>query len=74
MPAVVAEISAEIRRIVAPPVPLEMKEQVAGLVIERLHSRLATCNPLLNSALFTLYREGDTIRLYKLFSRGIQRR
>ena len=49
MPAVVAEISAEIRRIVAPLDPHEMKEQVSGLVVERLHSRLATRDRVLDA-------------------------
>ena len=42
VPAVVAQIAAEVRRFVTLLDPHEMKEQVSGLVVERLHSRLAT--------------------------------
>ena len=49
VPAVVAQITAEIRRIVAPLDPHEMKEQVSGLVVERLHSRLATRDRVLDA-------------------------
>src|SRR6266702_383311 len=48
VPAVVAQIAAEIRRIVAPLDPHEMKEQVSGLVVERLDSRLATRDRMLD--------------------------
>lgn len=48
VPAVVAQISAEIRRIVAPLDPHEMKEQVSGLLVERLDSRLATRDRMLD--------------------------
>ena len=41
-------IAAEIRRIVAPLDPHEMKEQVSGLVVERLDSRLATRDRMLD--------------------------
>ena len=49
VPAVVAQIAAEIRRFVAPLDPHEMKEQVSGLVVERLHSRLATHDGVLGA-------------------------
>ncbi|KAG6334085.1 hypothetical protein ID866_5001 [Astraeus odoratus] len=39
--AVVAEITAEVRRVIAPIDAHEIKEQVADLVVERLDSRLA---------------------------------
>ncbi|KAH9067004.1 hypothetical protein EDB83DRAFT_2542288 [Lactarius deliciosus] len=48
VPAVVAQVAAEIRRIVAPLDPHEMKEQVSGLVVERLDSRLATRDRVLD--------------------------
>ena len=47
--AVVAQIAAEIRRTVAPLDPHEMKEQVFGLVVERLHSRFATRDHVLDT-------------------------
>jgi hypothetical protein len=46
--ALVAQVTAEIRRIVAPLDPHEMKEQVSGLVVERLDSRLATRDRMLD--------------------------
>jgi hypothetical protein len=49
VPAVVAQIAAELRRFVAPLDPHEMKEQVSGLVVERLHSRLATHDGVLGA-------------------------
>jgi hypothetical protein len=49
VPAVVAQIVAEIRRVVAPLDPHEMKEQVSRLVVERLHSRLATRDHVLDT-------------------------
>ena len=48
VPVVVAQIAAEIRRIIAPLDPHEMKEQVSGLVVERLDSRLATRDRVLD--------------------------
>ncbi|KAH9171750.1 hypothetical protein EDB89DRAFT_2114402 [Lactarius sanguifluus] len=48
VPAVVAQVAAEIRRIIAPLDPHEMKEQVSGLVVERLDSRLATRDRVLD--------------------------
>ena len=49
VPAVVAQIAAEVRRFVTPLDPHEMKEQVSGLVVERLHSRLATHDGVLDA-------------------------
>jgi hypothetical protein len=49
VPAVVAQIAAELRRFVAPLDPHEIKEQVSGLVVERLHSRLAAHDGLLDA-------------------------
>ncbi|KAI9436935.1 hypothetical protein H4582DRAFT_366964 [Lactarius indigo] len=48
VPAVVAQLAAEIRRVIAPLDPHEMKEQVSGLVVERLDSRLATRDRVLD--------------------------
>ncbi|KAH9053318.1 hypothetical protein EDB87DRAFT_1652018 [Lactarius vividus] len=48
VPAVVAQVAAEIRRIIAPLDPHEIKEQVSGLVVERLDSRLATRDRVLD--------------------------
>jgi hypothetical protein len=41
LPAVVAQVTAEVRRIVAPLDAHEIKEQVSDLVVERLDSRMA---------------------------------
>ena len=49
VPAVVTQIAAEIRRFVTALDPHEMKEQVSGLVVERLHSRLATHDGVLDA-------------------------
>jgi hypothetical protein len=49
VPAVVAQIAAEIGRVVAPLDPREMKEQVSGLVVERMHSRLARHDGVLDA-------------------------
>jgi hypothetical protein len=49
VPAVVAQIAAEIRQVVAPLDPHEMKEQVSDLVVERLHSRLAMRDHVLDA-------------------------
>ena len=49
VPAVVAQIAAEIRRFITPLDPHEMKEQVSGLVVERLHSRLSTNDGVLGA-------------------------
>ena len=41
LPAIVAQVTAEVRRIVAPLDAHEIKEQVSDLVVERLDSRMA---------------------------------
>src|SRR5258708_10728630 len=46
-PAVVAQIAAEVRRIVASLDAHEIKEQVSDLVVERLDSRLAVRDRML---------------------------
>ena len=65
VPAVVAQITAEIRRIVAPLDPHEMKEQVSGLVVERLHSRLATRDRVLDALQNKLAQFDDVLEPVK---------
>jgi hypothetical protein len=62
---VVAQIAAEIRRIVAPLDPHEMKEQVSGLVVERLHSRLATRDRVLDALQNKLAQFDDVLEPVK---------
>ena len=50
VPAVVAQIAAEVRRFVTLLDPHEMKEQVSGLVVECLHSQLATHDGVLDAS------------------------
>jgi hypothetical protein len=61
----VAQIAAEIRRIVAPLDPHEMKEQVSGLVVERLHSRLATRDRVLDALQNKLAQFDDVLEPVK---------
>jgi hypothetical protein len=49
IPTIVAQITAEVRRIVGPLDAHEIKEQVSDLVVERLDSRLAVRDRLLDS-------------------------
>jgi hypothetical protein len=61
----VGQIAAEIRRIVAPLDPHEMKEQVSGLVVERLHSRLATRDRVLDALQNKLAQFDDVLEPVK---------
>ncbi|KAI6022571.1 hypothetical protein EDC04DRAFT_2937023 [Pisolithus marmoratus] len=65
--SVIAEITAEVRRIIAPVDAHEIKEQVADLVVERLDSRLAVRDRAFNvDAVATKVTEGVTGLLHSL--------
>ncbi|KAI5991309.1 hypothetical protein F5J12DRAFT_907508 [Pisolithus orientalis] len=65
--SVIAEITAEVRRIIAPVDAHEIKEQVADLVVERLDSRLAVRDRAFNvDAVATKVTEGVTSLLHSV--------